>query len=175
MTQPNYKLFPFTVINNYVGDYLAAKNIMAKTITIKGQQQPSIVPAAQTPELVDASSPGTDRAPAFMVYSLELDQTDNEVYMKHERMSYVIYAPTVSKVMEILYALEDLFGNLDISAQLLNASAARKGSIYNFFSTDYEVQGGPVATTNEGGRYGAVIRINYSFNSPVDPNTAMRI
>ena len=138
MTQPNYKLFPFTTINNYVGDFMEAKDIMKKTIMVNRSPQATIVPAAQPPELVDASSPTADRAPAFIVYSLELDQADNVTYMKHEKMSYGVYAPTVTKVMEIIYALQDLFGHADLSAKLINESAPGKASIYHFFETQIQ-------------------------------------
>ena len=167
-----YKEFPFTLINNFIADFLADRDIMAKQLTIKGNPQPSIVPAAQTPELVDAFSPGVERAPAFMVYGFGLDQHDTEDYMNCEKLEYTVYSPTVGKVMSIVEAMEDFFSRRSWSAEDLNSYYMTKfpGKTlpFTFLQTTFEMVAGPVPMTNEGGRYGAMFTIHYEYVNPVN-------
>ena len=179
----NYKEFPFSIINNFIADYLESKDVMKRIIAIKGKQQPSIVPSAQTPELVDAFSPGDDRAPAFMVYGFELDQDDNEPWKDCETLSYTVFAPMVSKVLEVIYAMRDLFGRDSWSAQDINSFYMQKNPgkepPFVFLETSYELVAGPIPMTNEGGRYGAMLTVHYVYTYPVNgtpgPGQGMRV
>lgn len=179
----NYKTFPFTILNNFIAEFMEQNEIMTKVISIKGKSQPSIVPAAQTPELVDAFLPGDDRAPAFMVYGFELDQDDNEPWKDCEALSYTVFAPTVSKVLEVIAAMRDLLGRDSWSAQDINGYYMEKNPDkeppFVFLETSYELVAGPIPMTNEGGRYGAMLTVHYVYTFPVNgtpgPGQGMRV
>lgn len=170
----NYKKFPYTVINNYVGDVLGRDGIMPKTIKVNGDDQPTIIPGAQIPELNDSGAFGNDRQTPFMVYSIDLESNRSEDWFDTERMNYAVFAPTVGKLMEIIYCLRDLFGRAYASADEVNdwqlASKPGEEYYFEFLTTDWELMEGPLATRDEGGRYGATISITYSFTAPVTTN-----
>ncbi|QLF83310.1 hypothetical protein SEA_NICEHOUSE_66 [Rhodococcus phage NiceHouse] len=162
-----YSHNPYTVVNNYVLDFLEQEEVMDKTILIKGQAQPAMTPAGQTPELKDAASPTPERAPAFIVYSLELNQDENKVYADCETISYVIFSPKASKVMEIMYAIRDLFSHADWSAQALNAQIPEDKAYFHFLHTSFEQHEGPLPMEGEAGRFAGVVEVTYDYVKPI--------
>lgn len=167
-----YKNFPGTVINNYVADFLDAEDIMKKVVPINGLQQPTIIPAAQIPELNDSGPFNGQRQTPFMVYSYEVHDDDEKEWSECELMNYIIFAPTVAKVQEILYALRDLFGRTYSSADEIRdwqvSKLAQGEDIYfDFLSTEWKLLEGPSATRTEGGRFGALFSVHYEYTYPV--------
>lgn len=161
-----YKKMPFKVLNDYIGNFLETEGVMEKTVNIKGQATPTIIPAAQTPELKDAKSPTPDRAPAFMVYAFELDPEKKTDYAEAETLSYTIYSPSVPKIFEIIYAMKDLFTHCDWSAQEINAFAQSdpsKEKYFHFLETEFDIVSGPLPMEGEGGRYGAIVNVDYVY------------
>ena len=123
----DYRKFPVTTVNNYIATFLEDQGIMDRYIRTKfSDRRPTIVPGGQTPELNDAIKVpnDADRAPAYIVYGHELDQHDNLHFQHCERMGYVVFSPNAGKVMEVLQAFRDLFGQADVSAQRVNAWSA---------------------------------------------------
>lgn len=164
----NYKKFPYTVINNYLSDYLDQQGIMPATIKASdGSDQPTIVPAAQNPELNDSGKSGTARQTAFIVYTLDLDNDADEEWMEAETLVYTIYAPTVSKVLEIVYCMRDCFGRSSASADEINDWQNNEG-YYSFLTTNWQFMSGPDAARQEGGRYAARLSVNYGYTYEVE-------
>lgn len=169
---PNYKQMPLTVINKYLSDVLFDAGIMYKEITLNGKKQPTIIPAAQTPELNDSGAVGDERQTTFMVYTLVLDEDEQQDWSDCEKMEFTIYAPTVSKILEVIYCFKDSFGRGYSSADEINdwqvSKLAPGEDIYfEFLATSWKVIIGPSATRTEGGRYGAAIELHYEYTYPV--------
>lgn len=161
----DYQKIPFTTVNNYLSSFLEAQGVMDEFVTINNKREPTIKPGGQDPKLMDAILDGPDRAPAFIVYSLILDQHDNRPYSDCERMEYSIYAPTAAKVMQVVNVIRDLFGHVDMSAKLVNDYAQAKDKKYfHFFDFEYEMVGGPIGVKSDAGRYLAIVNIHYSYN-----------
>ena len=166
-----YKTLAVTTINKWIGDFLEEENVMAQSFTVGGVQQPSIMPGGQTPEAIDGWLTGPERAPAFMVYGLELDQHDNDIVFKCEKVSYTIFAPTVSKVLEILAAIKDLTGREDWSAEDANMWADdhfENQKPFHIFYMEHETVAGATPLEGEGGRYAAIVNIHYHYTHPID-------
>ena len=165
-----YKTLAVTTINKWIGDFLEEENVMAQSFTVGGVQQPSIMPGGQTPEAIDGWLTGPERAPAFMVYGLELDQHDNDIVFKCEKVSYTIFAPTVSKVLEILAAIKDLTGREDWSADDVNLWAQeRNNKPFHIFYMEHETVAGATPLEGEGGRYAAIINVHYHYTHELNP------
>ena len=176
-----YKALAVTTINRWIGDFLADEQVMAKEFTVGGVTQPSIMPGGQTPEAIDGWLTSPDRAPAFMVYGMELDQHDNDIVYKCEKISYTIFAPTVSKVLEIMAAIKDLTGRQDWSADDVNMWADQEFGYddvvdgdtgettrwgrkpFHIFYMEHEQVAGATPLEGEGGRYAAIINIHYHY------------
>jgi len=187
-----YKTLAVTTINKWIGDFIEEENVMAQSFTVGGVQQPSIMPGGQTPEAIDGWLTGPERAPAFMVYGLELDQHDNDIVFKCEKVSYTIFAPTVSKVLEILAAIKDLTGREDWSAddanmwaddhfgyeEVVNGDTGEITRIgmkpFHIFYMEHETVAGATPLEGEGGRYAAIVNIHYHYTHALnqgDPAT----
>lgn len=162
-----YSHNPYSVVNEYVRNFLEVEGVMDKSIIIKGQAQPSMTPAGQTPELKDASSPTPERAPAFIVYNFELNQEENKVYSDCETLRYTIFSPKTAKVAEIMYAIRDLFSHADWSAQALNAAQPDETKRFHFLHTKFEQVAGPLPLEQEAGRYGGIVEIEYEYVKPI--------
>lgn len=167
-----YSNFAFSVVNRYISEFLEQEEIMDKTITISNNNiQPTLIPGGQTPEVMDAILDGPQRAPAFITYELDLDEHKQTPWSQCERMRYEIFAPTASKVLEVMNAIRDLFAHEDISAKRTNEFGHSINKDYfQFTDMYYQVVGGPVPIKSDGGRYGAVVNVHYDYICPLDQN-----
>lgn len=165
----SYDKFAFAVLNRYISDRLDTEGILPKTVTINGETEPTLVPAATIPELANGGPGAISRSDPFIVYTTAFDDHPKE-WSDSGDTGYSVFADTVSKTMEIAMAIRDWTKRNEWSARALNewqVSNETGGIYFDFAWLKCDELVGPVSVKQEGGRYGAMLHVCYEFTNPI--------
>lgn len=161
MTHPLYGKFAYAVFNRFVANDLAVQNLMPKNVVgLDGKQYPTLMPGGQTPEVTESINSNL-RQHAFIVYGIENDEDLGQPYKKCESITYAIFAPTTQKVGEIMFCIQDLTSRQDWSVSDINRFEPNSG--FHFLAMTFEEISGFEPQRQEGGRYAAMVSINYEY------------
>lgn len=128
-----------------------------------GLTLPFMMVAQQTPE---SSTPYTDadkyKDLPFCVYSIEQTGGHGQPWTNHGRVTYIFYAGSASKIIEISNLVHDLTHREDWSAQDLNFFLTEDATNpFEFNYICFLTGVGPRPQPDEGGRYGYMCVIEW--------------
>lgn len=159
-----YGKFPFQAINRYVAANLLLENLMPKTVVgTDGETYSTIMPGGETSGVADQRVPVDTvlRSQTYIVYGIDNDESLDTPYKKCEGLTYAILGPSVARVAEVMYCIQDLLSRNDWTVNDLNDFDM--SSPFHFISVTFEEISGFEPVRDEGGRYAAMVGIHYEY------------
>lgn len=161
--------FPHTVIANYIADALELEGAMSKEMEIVSDGR-KIKKSSMTPEVITPESairPGGGKDNAYIIFGLERDDREDDVYKKNETMSLYIYTGRQTTGLQINRVLKEYLGDSDEVCKDLTLYQREAYNNENFYyhSLKYKLLNGPEPLNlgTEGGIYGALVLLQYTY------------
>lgn len=161
MAHAIYGKFPYAAINKFIAAELASEGLMPKTVVgVDGNTYSTMTPGGESPGTADSRATAL-RSEAYILYGVDNDESLDTPYKKCEGLTYAILGPSVQRVSEIMYCIQDMMSRNDWSVNDLNDFDA--SSPFHFISVTFEEISGFEPVRDEGGRYGAMVGIHYEY------------
>lgn len=161
----DYKLNARSILNSFLWDELKNSGIL-----IEDQYRPdnftkSVVPIIPSQELPEFNNLMPELP--YIVYDYEVEGYGDQWWVCEERMLYTIIANEVSKVVEIIELMIDLFRRVDESGQDVQNFNPKDDKVI-FYTVSLENASGPEPVELEGGRVAGTVEISYKYSRYLD-------